>query len=827
MREGEGAVVQVSAGDRYRIDAVVGAGGMGEVYRGTDTILERSVAIKFLTRNTPGYSAPERLLSEARSASALSHPNVCTIYEVSESDGRPCIVMEFIDGQPLSAIIPPGVGLPIDATVSYGMQIADALAHAHEAGVIHRDLKTANVIVSSQQRLKVLDFGLAVQEMANGVDDETSTVDECRSGSEPGTPGTLRYLAPEVLRGERADRQSDIWALGAVLYEMAAGRRPFNGRTPHEISAAILTQSPEPLPSEVPSGLRSIIRTCLTRDRARRYHSASEVRAALEALQLDSRDGAAASISRRVAVLLGVGLLAAVVVALAASIAALTRHGPEQPAAATIADSVPATKSRRLVVVPSIAPHSSPEQTALAQIVVELMIDQIELLKLPGLTVLALPTVLRLQKNAGNVVTAAREELSAEFVVLVTVSTRRQHFTFNAELINAADTKRLWGKDYLRDTSDFFGIESEVAQGVAETLLGRLSPGTTLSEVQRKILSHQQTQDFSAYQLYAEGRRFWYLPTATPDGYRKSLDYYDKALEKDPNFALAYLGKADTIGGMAWEGWRPPIDSYNAAADALRQVERLEPQLGQALYNRAGLEYMQKDWASADRDYRAAIEADPSLVTNRRYYALFLVGRGRMNEALAVLRDLHVRDPFGFGTNLALATTLYWAGDADQAIARLNEIIDADPSEPTAAAAREILGDVYESMGRPRLAIMQRVQALRLNGDVPAADELQHDYDTLGFKDAMHNLYRRLQSVAGVDKLNGIYVSPVYLALIYIHLNEVDKAFDYLDEAVRENAPWLQYIRVDPAFQPIRSDPRFEDLVHRYETTGFPAPRTN
>ena len=342
MREGDGAVVQVSAGNRYRIDAIVGAGGMGEVYRGTDTMLERSVAIKFLTRNTPGYTVPERLLSEARSASALSHPNVCTIYEVSESDGRPCIVMEFIDGQPLSAIIPPGVGLPIDATVSYGMQIADALAHAHDAGVIHRDLKSANIIVSAQQRLKVLDFGLAVQEMANGVDDETSTVDECRTGSEPGTPGTLRYLAPEVLRGERADRQSDIWALGAVLYEMAAGRRPFSGRTPHEISAAILTQSPEPLPAEVPSGLRAIIRTCLTRDRARRYHSASEVRAALEALQRDPRDGAVTSVSRRVAVLLGLGVLTAVVGVVGASIAALTRHEPEQSAPAAIADSLPA-----------------------------------------------------------------------------------------------------------------------------------------------------------------------------------------------------------------------------------------------------------------------------------------------------------------------------------------------------------------------------------------------------------------------------------------------------------------------------------------------------
>lgn len=195
-----------------------------------------------------------------------------------------------------------------------------------------------------------------------------------------------------------------------------------------------------------------------------------------------------------------------------------------------------------------------------------------------------------------------------------------------------------------------------------------------------------------------------------------------------------------------------------------------------------------------------------------------------MSEALAVLRDLHNRDPFGFGTNLALATTLYWAGDADKAIARLNEIIDADPSEPTAAAAREILGDVYESTGRLGLAIKQRVQALRLNGDVPQADELQHDYDTMGFKEAMRRLYERQFSIAAVERMNGAYISPVYFALLYIHQGNTEKAFQQLDEAVQENAPWLQYIRFDPAFQSIRSDRRFEALVHRYETTRFPAP---
>ena len=292
---------------------------MGEVYRGVDTALGRSVAIKFLTHQTSSQSTSERIVQEARSASALSHPNVCTVYEVTESDGQPCIVMEYVEGQSLSTIIPPGVGLPIETTVSYGMQVADGLAHAHDSGIVHRDLKSANIIVTPQQRVKVLDFGLAIQDAGDGVDEETSTLaDELESASDPGPQGRCA-MAPEVLRGERADRQSDIWALGAVLYEMAAGKRPFNGRTPHEISAAILTQAPESLPSRVPSGLRSIIQTCLTKERGRRYHSASEVRAALDALQRDLQGGSQHSqLARRLAV-------TAALAALAVSVAILGR----------------------------------------------------------------------------------------------------------------------------------------------------------------------------------------------------------------------------------------------------------------------------------------------------------------------------------------------------------------------------------------------------------------------------------------------------------------------------------------------------------------------
>jgi eukaryotic-like serine/threonine-protein kinase len=795
---------------------------MGEVYRGTDTLLERAVAIKFLTRNSAAHSVPEQLLNEARSASALSHPNVCTIYEVSESDGRPCIVMEYVEGRPLSSIIPPGVGLPTDTTVSYGMQIADALAHAHEAGVIHRDLKSANIIVTPQQRVKVLDFGLAVQETDQGVDDETSTVDDWRSGSEPGTPGTLRYLAPEVLRGERADRQSDIWALGAVLYEMAAGKRPFNGRTAHEISAAILTQAPDPLPSEVPSGLRSIIRTCLTKERARRYRSASEVRAALEALQLNVDAGASASISRRAAALLGIGVLAAVVIALAMSATALMRRNAVSPTSSPIADMPAVAPAAYLAVLPQVLDNTSSEEAALTETVVEGMIHRITSVEVPGLKLIAFPTVFQFRSYTADPLAKAREELHAAFVVTIKISTDAHRLTFTAALAETADRSQIWLQRYEGVPDEIFGIEAEVAEHIVEELMKRLSSETKLTDAQRSKLRDQPTQNFTAYRLYAEGRRFWYMPTATPDGYKKSLAFYEKAIEKDPHFALAYLGRADAIASLAWEGWIPTSTGHAAAVEALKTVETLDPNLGQAHYTRAGLKWMERDWAVADAEYLQSIRAVPSSAINKRFYAYFLLGRLRIKDAMRVVKDALDSDREGFATNLAMATMLYWTGDLDHAMVRLTELIDIDPSNPATAVAREILSDVYESKGRLKQAIVQRVQTLRMNGEPHEADELDRDYAAVGFHAAMQNFYERQLNVAATQRLGGGYVSPVYLAILFIHLSKSDEAFQWLDRAVEESAPWLSMLRIDPAFKALRSDPRFQKVVDAYEHPASP-----
>lgn len=811
----EGAIIQLRETDRYRIEAVLGTGGMGEVYRGTDTVLGRVVAIKFLTQRAAGRSVSERIVSEARSASALSHPNICTVYEVSESNGQPCIVMEYVEGQPLSTSIPPGVGLPIETTVSYGMQIADALAHAHDSGVVHRDLKSANIIITSQQRVKVLDFGLAVQDAGKGVDDETSTLDELHTVSDPGAPGTLRYMAPEVLRGERADRQSDIWALGAVLYEMAAGKRPFNGRTPHEISAAILTQAPEALPVRIPSGVRSIIQTCLTKERGRRYHSASEVRAALGALQRQVQgENETTSLVRRVITAAALVAMAVMIVVLFQVTRTMLQREKVVESAAQPSDTAAAVVPlKRLAVVPKV--DIEDQDAALTETVVERIINSITSINVPGLKLTAFSTVVLFGKDSGDPVVRAREELQVDFVATIKITTRGNHLTFGAALDETEDRSHVWGQTYDRTKNDLFTIEADVAWEILTAVWGRIMPGERPKESDRSKLFAPPTSNVGAFQLYAEARRLWLTPTATPNGYQKSIELFEAAIKADPNFALAYLGRADAYGSLAWEGWIPPVEGQREMEDALKKVDELDPNLGQAHYTRGALKNMQREYAAAEEEYRAAIRSGDPFTANRRFFAYFLLGRQRPYDALRILKDVLEEDPEGLALNVALATTQYWMGELDAAILRLNNIINARPQDPAVAVAREILADVYEKKKSFKLAVVQREQTLRLLGEAAVARQLHQDYIKSGFGVAMQNLYKRQLNEAASS--SG-YVSPLYIAVLWMHLNDRDRAFEYLERAVDEKAPWLGVIRADPEFESLRSDARFERLVQRYET---------
>ena len=555
--------------DRYRIVGVIGSGGMGTVYRADDALLRRPVAIKVLSEPRQGGSARPQLLGEARAASALNHPNICTVFEVGRQNGQPFIVMEYVEGDPLSTRIPPGEGLPLQAVLAYGSQIAQALAHAHGRGVVHRDLKSANIVITPEHRVKVLDFGLAMRLPRETLDVDTSTLNEASPETDKGTPGTLLYMAPEILHGVRADHRADIWALGVILYEMVAGERPFRGQTPFELSAAILSEPMRPLPSRVPESLRAVVGRCLTRDPAIRYQSASEVHAVLEALQLqETVPRRSVHWLRRGMSALGLGALVLTIV----MVALTTRNlmGPTT-ARATV----------KLAVIPQVADGTPFDIEASTENIVESVIDDITRVAVPDLQVIALSTALQFKNTRGDLLEIVRQETGATFVVTIKASQQEELLVVNWGLDDAGSKSRISGDRILRTVAkSTFTIEQDIATTIANRICELTQ--STLTDAGLRAISRRKATNEEALLLYSKGRIYWYTPTSTAETYLKSLELYRQALDKDSNFALAYLGIADTYLSLAWEGWirqrgTTRITKSFRPRDGGRSVARREP----------------------------------------------------------------------------------------------------------------------------------------------------------------------------------------------------------------------------------------------------------
>ena len=500
---------------------------MGVVYRAFDTQLHRTVAIKVVGRAEDGR-LPVDLLREARMASGLNHPNICTIYQVGEAAGHPYIAMELVEGAALSTKISPGQGLDLVSTIRYGVQIADALAHAHERGVIHRDLKGANIIVTPQGQAKVLDFGLATNvATAAGSDADTSTLTDLNDGL---VAGTLLYMAPELLRGEPADARSDLWALGVVLYEMASGERPFECRTRAEVVAAILERPMPPLPPRVPQGLRRIISRCLQKDPANRYNSAAEVRAALDTISNRPDRWWHALGSRRVVV------IGAALTALVLAIGILWLPGLWGPAT---------VREMRLAVIATATGDSSREVELLTDGIPDSLIGSLSRLQLPHLSIIAPQSVAHYRKPpiASDLLGVMRSGLDISHLVTVGIRLQGEVLSINWSLDNAEDKRNIWKSDWFRRSKDedVLTIEEEIATKIAELLSPQLTGQSALSASARLALSKRDTNSYDAHKfylegLYGEGLSSWYKASPGIEGYLRSLDLYTRAIKEDPEY---------------------------------------------------------------------------------------------------------------------------------------------------------------------------------------------------------------------------------------------------------------------------------------------------
>lgn len=766
---------------RYRIDGRLDAGATSVVYRAFDTRLRRPVAIKVLDARFSGNVAA-RVLREARAASTLGHPNVCTVFEVDEAGGQPFIVMEQVAGKRLDRAIPPGVGLPCDTVLEIGGQIADGLSHAHEQGVLHRDLKPANVVIGVDGRPKILDFGLALErERTAGAETESEEAD-------PGIAGTPGYMAPEVLSGAAPDTRSDIWALGVVLFEMAVGERPFPGRTSYEIASAVLSGRTGPMPARVPAGLRAIIERCLQVDPARRYQRAAEVRAALDAVRVGGVVGLPRWRFRRTASLVAVGVLAAVALSVV-----------------YVARAIPSHDLQTIAVVPVVAPGAPADVAYLADGIAGSVIDTLAELPDPRLNVIALSSVLRYKGSRIDIEKVERE-LHPGNVLTLRVGEHESMLSVDAELIAMPNNKHLWGERFEAQHSSLALMPDRLAARISESLRIELSKG------QREHLRKRYSANGEAYRLYLLGRRAWELPSPTPDGYERSLDYYQQAIAKDPEFALAYVGLADTYVSLAYDGWQSPGDAYEPAQKAMEKAIALDPALAEFHLTLAGIRWGRDwDWPGAAREYERALAMSPGYVEAHRFYAVFLRAMGRLNDALRENKRALDLDPLGVQTNMTLGATYHWQHREADAIDQYRRTLELDPDS---AAVHDLLADAFERVNRDNDALAHRQLALRLAGEDLESALLGREAAALGYQAAMRQYYRR-----SLDRLlearQRAYVAPMAVAITAIGADDKDVAFEWLNRACDERHPWVTMVKMDPAFDPIRRDPRFSALVTR------------
>src|SRR5262245_32538306 len=694
----------------YRVESQLGAGGMGVVYRARDTKLGRTVAIKLVGDRLVGEpTARERLLREARTASALNHPHICTIHEVGESDGHVYIVMEHVDGRPLRAALP--AETPVAEVVRYGIQIADALAHAHERGVVHRDLKTANVLVTPEGRVKVLDFGLAKRLPGDDLSEEvTRSADALTETGQ--VVGTLHYMAPEVLRGQAADARTDIWALGVLLYELASGRLPFPGATRFEVTAAILEKPPEPLPARVPAGLRAVILRCLAKDPAERYQRASEVRAVLEAVASGSF---VADRGRWISGRQLIGVAAAVLVLAAVALTVRVR-------------TMPGRDIDSIAVLPFANVGSDPDTEYLSDGVTANVIGSLS--TLPKLKVIAFASVLRYKGKTVGPEEVVRD-LGVGATVMGRITRRSDSLSIVAELVDTTDKSRLWGKQYDVKPSEILTVQREISKQISDHI--RHLSGEEASRVTKRY-----TENAEAYDLYLKGR--YYVDKDTLEDYEKGLEFFRRATEKDPDYVPGYVGLALVAAALSADGYVRPSEGYQQMEAAILKAQKLDDTFGEVHWMLGFLkETRDWDWAGAETELQRAITLDSQSSAIHGAYGKLLRARGRWNEAIEQMRLAQSFDPLGLETNKALAYTYHWAHRYDEAITQARKTLEIDPKHwPT----HELLADLYAMKGMYKESIGALQESLLASGNTQDAKDLEEDFKSLGFEAVIRQLHQ-------------------------------------------------------------------------------------
>jgi len=778
----------------YKVLEKIGSGGMGEVYLAEDIRLGRRVALKILPSSYQyDQERRERFLREARAASALRSPNVAAIYDIGDTDNTMFIAMEYVSGELLSTRLESG-SLAIDQAVDIATQVAEALDEAHSLGIVHRDIKSANLIVTERGLVKVLDFGLA--KMTTRANSDVDSTVQLGLETSPGMIlGTIAYMSPEQARGQEVDNRSDLFSLGVLFYEMLTGKRPFEGGTTGDLLVSILSDEPEPLSSTaqvIPPEIQWIVTKSLRKDKTLRYQTARDFIVDLKNLAqgLATRVIAPASKARAAA---------------SYETRVVQRDSIER-------DSGVRRRTRKhidsIAVLPLINSSNDPELDYLSDGITESLINVLS--RVPKLRVMARSTVFRYKgrqtdpRQVGN-------ELNVRSVMTGRMSKVRDHFSIRTELVDVSDGSQLWGEQYTKPPSDIASLEDDISNDIAEQLKLKLSSGA------KRAAAKKQAKSADAYELYLKGRFNW--SKWTEAGFREAIGCYEQAIAKDPNFALAYAGLGECYGVFSYFTPDPAqaqgflLKSKTYAQQALE----IDEALAEAHLQLGNLAHLH-EWNRplAEREFKIALELNPNLANARMGYSFYLMDCGQFDDAIVEMEQALQLDPLSLPVNTGMGFLMFNCRRYDDTLKQLARSFELTPAnvletDPTFQLSHQLAGACFERTGKHDEAVEEYVMMIP---DWSRRAEMVAGMREAYRESGIEGFWRVFVGFA--EEMTGLRIMrPMFVSSVYASLGANDEAFEWLEKAFAERSPALSHIKVDPRFESLHEDGRFKLLLDR------------
>jgi len=819
----------------YRVVSKLGAGGMGEVYLAQDTKLDRKVAIKFLHEEfSKDTDKLNRFIQEAKAASTLNHPNILTVYEIGEVNGKNYIATELIDGETLRQHLSHEESLPLNTILKIGVQVAEALSAAHQAGIIHRDIKPENIMLRKDGYAKVLDFGLAKLSEPGAIATGSEDATRARVNTTPGmVMGTVSYMSPEQAGGKATDARTDIWSLGVVLYEMLSGKVPFTGETVNHTIVSVLEKEP-PLLEKVPAELQRIVRKSMTKDVDMRYQTAHDLLIDLKNLRRDldiQGEIERSIIPHRAATTESANENQTQVYAAATKSGQAAATRSVTPSSSSLEYAVTQAKSHKLAaaiigvllvgaistagyfafvsrggstkqissiaVMPFVNESRNADVEYLSDGMTETLIKS--LANLSSLDVKPRSAVFRYKGKDTDLQTIAKE-LNVQAILNGRVAQRGDQLTLSLELVDVQKNSVLWTEQYQRKQSDLVSLQSEIARDVSTKLKAKLS-GAEATKVTKAA-----TADPEAYQAYLKGRYYWNRRTA--ENLKKAIEQFKAATDRDPNYALAFVGLADCYAVSNEYAGTPTSETIPQARVYAERALAIDAQLAEAHSTLGIINEYSWQWGEAEKEFKRAIELNPNYPTAFHWYSIFLKNMGRNDEAAAMIKRAQELDPLSSIIGVNVSRMYGLQKNYDASIENSLKQIELDPNFPP---AYEYLALSYLKRGRNAEAIAAAEKAVGLsNRSGISLGDLGHVYAVAGKRAEAIDKIKELEEKYTRKEANGHYI-----AAVYVGLGDKDKAFEWLEKDFQARNGKLPEIRWQLQFESLSDDPRYKDLLKR------------